>query len=231
MVGEDSSAYLGTRACADYVNDEVERLTLFVSALELATENDASFRSWFDHQIAETLLTRAVDGYLVYLGELLAMVYEANPNALPPEASIPGTLALELDDRDALARELAGRRVRALSRKGIHALNKPFAALHFPLFDSREERRAIERTLAQRDLIVHNRGIVDAAYRDRVRESRTPIGEPLPLGRLAVVDDSVMLVEAAVRVDRAAVQRWEFGSVEIRIGSGTAARQQSAGTF
>jgi hypothetical protein len=221
MAGNDP--YLGTRACAEYVSDEVERLTLFVNALELATEKDASFRSWFDRQIAETLLTRAVDGFLTYLAELLAMVYEANPHALPPEATIPGALALELDDRDALARELAGRRVRALSRKGIHALNKPFAALHFPLFDSRDERRAIDRTLAQRDLIVNSRGIVDAGYRERVRESRTSIGEPLPLRRLAVVDDSLMLVEAAVRVDRAAVERWEFDTVEIRIGSGRAA--------
>jgi hypothetical protein len=37
---------------------------LFVSALELARENDHSFRNWFDHQIAETLLMRAVDGLL-----------------------------------------------------------------------------------------------------------------------------------------------------------------------
>src|SRR3954447_4288666 len=222
MAGEHSVAYRGSPACAEYVNDEAERLTLFVNALELATEKDASFRSWFDRQIAETLLTRAVDGFLIYLAEILAMVYEANPQALPPEASIPGALALELDDRDALARELAGRRVRALSRKGVNALNKPFAALDSPLFSSREERRAIERTLAQRDLIVHNRGIVDAAYRDRVRASRTPIGKPLPLGRLSVGDDSVMLVGAAVRVDRAAVQRWGFDTVEIRVGSSRA---------
>src|SRR3954451_667264 len=222
MAGDDALDYRGTRACADYVSDEVERLTLFVSALELATEKDPSFRSWFDRQIAETLLTRAVDGFLTYLAELLAMVYEANPNALPAEASIPVSLALELDDRDALARELAGRRVRNLSRKGVDALNKPFSALHFPLFGSKDERRVIERTLAQRELIVHSRGVVDAAYLRRVPESGAAIGELLPLRRTATVDDSVMLVEAAVRVDRAAVERWEFDTVEIRIGSGRA---------
>src|SRR6266508_2616711 len=208
MLADDSSVYLGTRACADYVSDEAERLTLFISALELAQENDRSFRGWFDRQIAETLLTRAVDGFLTYLAELLAMVYEANPNALPAEASIPVSLALELDDRDALARELAGRRVRALSRKGVGALNKPFAALGFPLFGSNSERRAIQGALAQRDLIVHSRGVVGRAYLRKVPESRTAIGNPLPLKRSRAVDDSVMLVEAAVRVDQAAVRRW-----------------------
>jgi hypothetical protein len=219
MPAYDSSVHMGTRACADYVGDEAERLRLFVSALELAEENDRSFRRWFDRQIAENLLTRAVDGFLTYLAELLAMVYEANPNALPAEASIPVSLALELDDRDALARELAGRRVRALSRKGVDALNKPFASLGFPLFRSNRERRAIQGALAQRDLIVHSRGVVDRAYRRRVPDSRTAIGKPLPLKRTGAVDDSVMLVEAAVRVDQAAVQRWRFDTVEIHLGS------------
>jgi hypothetical protein len=217
----ESSVYLGTRACADYVSDEAEHLSLFVSALELADENDQSFRGWFDRQIAETLLTRAVDGFLIYLAELLAAVYESNPSALPAEANIPVSLALELEDRDELARELAGRRVRALSRKGVDALNRPFAALHFPLFRSREERMAIERVLAQRDLIVHSRGVVDRAYLRRVPASRTPVGEPLPLGRLTAVEDSLMLVEAAIRVDRGAVKRWGFETVPIRIGSAT----------
>jgi hypothetical protein len=215
----DPSIHFGTRACADYVSDEAERLKLFVSALELAHENDRSFRSWFDRQIAENLLTRAVDGFLTYLAEILAMVYEANPNALPAEASIPVSLALELDDRDALARELAGRRVRALSRKGVDALNKPFASLGFPVFRTNGERRAIQGVLAQRDLIVHSRGIVDRAYLRRVPECRTAIGKPLPLKRSAAVEDSVMLVEAAVRVDQAAVQRWRFDTVEIHLGS------------
>lgn len=215
----ESSIYLGTRACADYVGDEAERLRLFVSTLELAEEDDGNFRSWFDRQIAETLLTRAVDGFLIYLAELLAMVYEANPNALPAEANIPVSLALELEDRDELARELAGRRVRALSRKGVDALNRPFAALHFPVFRSREERMAIERVLAQRDLTVHSRGVVDRAYLRRVPASRTPVGESLPLRRLAAVEDSLMLVEAAIRVDRGAVRRWGFETVPIRIGS------------
>jgi hypothetical protein len=219
MPAGDSSVYFGTRACADYVSDEAERLKLFVSALELARENDYSFRNWFDRQIAETLLTRAVDGFLTYLAELLAMVYEANPNALPAEASIPVSLALELDDRDALARELAGRRVRALSRKGADALNKPFAALHFPVFRSKSERRAIESALAQRDLIVHSRGVVDRAYLRRVPECRTAIGEPLPLKRLEAVEDSLMLVDAAIRVDQAALERWRFDTVEIQLGS------------
>jgi hypothetical protein len=218
MAQLDPSIHFGTRACADYVSDEAERLELFVSALELAQENDDSFRGWFDRQIAENLLTRSVDGFLGYLAELLAMVYESNPDALPAEASIPVSLALELDDRDALARELAGRRVRALSRKGADSLNKPFASLGFPLYRSDAERRAIEGAIALRDLIVHSRGVVDRAYLRRVPECRTEIGEPLPIRRSAAVDDSVMLVEAAVRVDQAAVQGWRFDTVEIHLG-------------
>jgi hypothetical protein len=233
-----SVTYSGTLACADYVNDQAEQLTLFITALELAGDNGGppggvapqlaegpdshvTFRSWFDRQIAETLLTRAVDGYLTYLADLLALVYEANPKALPAEANIPVSLALELDDRDALVRELAGRRVRRLSRESIDALNRPFKALQFPLFRTEDERNAIERAIARRELIVHSRGIVDRAYQRRVPDSETPFGKPLALKRSWAVDDSVMLVEAAARVDQAAVQRWDFDNVEIRIGSST----------
>jgi hypothetical protein len=216
----DSVAYLGTNACANYVNDQRERLTWFVTALELAgEEDDLTFRSWFDRQIAETLLTRSVDGFLTYLAELLAMVYAANPNALPREANIPVSLALELDDRDALVRELAGRRVRRLSRKSIDALNRPFEALHFPLYRSNDERKALERAIAERDLFVHSRGIVDPAYLRRVPSSKISMGEQLMLKRSWAVDDSVMLVETAVRVDQAAVERWGFDTVGIQLGS------------
>jgi len=237
MPNPESVAYSGSRACADYVNDQTEQLTLFVTALELAMENDGlpdaaaaridgnpdphvSFRSWFDRQMAETLLTRAVDGFLTYLADVLAMVYEANPNALPTEANIPVSLALELDDRDALVRELAGRRVRRLSRKGIDALNRPFRALGFPLYRSEGERKSIERAIARRDLIVHSRGIVDRAYLRRVPGSnKAALGAPLPLRSSWAVDDSLMLVETAVRVDQAVVERWGFETVEIRVGS------------
>jgi hypothetical protein len=232
----ETSVYLGTRACADYVNDQTERLTLFVTALELAGENgefpaglegvtadspdpEVSFRNWFDGQMAETLLTRAVDGFLAYLADLLAMVYEANPNALPAEANIPVSLALELDDREALVRELAGRRVRRLSRKSVDALNRPFKALQFPVYRSEGERNALERALARRDLIVHSRGIVDRAYLRRVPSSKSPVGARLALKRSWAVDDSVRLAETAVRVDQAAVTGWEFDTVEIHLGS------------
>jgi hypothetical protein len=231
----ESTTHSCTRACADYVNNQTEQLTLFVTALELAAENGGppagvageitadgdphgSFRSWFDRQMAETLLTRAVDGFLTYLADLLAMVYEANPNALPREANIPVSLALDLDNRDALVRELAGRRVRALSRNSIDALNLPFKALHFPLFRSKEERNAIERVIAQRDLLVNSRGIVDHTYLRRVPNSKTPAGEPLIQKRSQAVDDTVMLVEAAVRVDRIAAESWDFETVEIQMG-------------
>jgi hypothetical protein len=234
----DSAIHLGTPACADYVNDETERLMLFVTALELAGNNNGlpggvaeeitgepvphgTFRGWFDRQIAETVLTRTVDGFLTYLADLLAMVYEANPNALPASANIPVSLALELDDRDALVRELAGRRIRRQSRQGIDALNRPFKALSFPLFRTERERKVIERAIAQRDLIVHSRGIVDRAYLRRVPGSKTRLGEPLALKRSWVVDDSVMLVETAVRVDEAAAERWGFDTVEIHMGSST----------
>ncbi len=230
------STFQGTQACADYVKDETEGLMLFVTALEFAEGNDRvppvvaaqiakepdpriSFRAWFDRQIAETLLTRTAEGFLAYLAGLLALVYEANPNALPREMNIPASLALELEDRGALTRELAGRRIRTLARKGIGALNRPFEALHFPLYRSTKERASIGRALAQRDLIVHSRGIVDRAYLRKVPGSRTPWGEPLPLTRSEAVDDSVMLMETAIRVDRAAVEGWKFDTVPIRAGS------------
>jgi hypothetical protein len=232
----ESSVYSGTPACADYVNDQAERLTMFVAALELAAESgeipagledaiadaadpELGFRSWFDRQMAETLLARAVDGFLTYLADMLAMVYEANPNALPAEANIPVSLALELDDREALVRELAGRRVRRLARKSADRLNKPFQALQFPLYRTEGGRNALERAFARRDVIVHSRGIVDSAYLRRVPGSKSQVGEPLTLKRSWAVDDAVMLVETAVRVDQAAVRGWDFETVEIHVGS------------
>jgi hypothetical protein len=219
MPDAGSSSYFGTRACADYVNDVTDRLTVFVTTLEMAGEDDTTFRGWFDRQVAESLLTGTVDGFLTYLADLLAMVYETSPNALPAEANIPVSLALELDDRVALARELAGRRVRHLARQGIDALKKPFNSMQFPLVRSAEEGEAIERALAQRELVIHSRGIVDRAYLRRVPDARATLGEELEVGRREAVEDVLELVEAAIRVDQAAVEQWGFDTVEILLGA------------
>jgi hypothetical protein len=235
MEAVETSTYQGTRACADYVRDIAGRLRFFVTALELAEDEErlpaeameglaedpdsfVDFRGWYDRQVAETLLTRAADGFLAYLGEILALVYEANPNALPGEANIPVSLGPERQNRGTLVRELAARRVRNLSRKGFDALNQPFRVLRFPLYRTGAERDAIARVLAQRDLIVHSRGVVDRAYRRRVPGSRTPIGVPLALTRTGAVDDALMLMRTAVRVDRAVIRAWGFDTTEIRLG-------------
>jgi hypothetical protein len=208
-----------TRAYADYVDDQTERLEVFVAALELAEDQEASFRAWFDRQAAETLLTRSVDGFLSYLGEILALVYEANPDALPSDAGIPVTLAPELQNRGAVVREMTARRVRNLSRKGIESLNRPFKILGFPLCRSEGERRELGRVVAQRDLIVHSRGVVDRSFRRRVPGSTTPIGETLPLSRSGAVEDSLLLTGVAGDIDRAAMERWNFDPVEPSVGS------------
>ena len=45
------------------------------------------------------------------------------------------------------------------------------------------------------------------------------MGMPLPLTRSGAVDDSLRLMETAVRVDGAAVERWGFDTAEIHLGS------------
>jgi hypothetical protein len=134
----------------------------------------------------EMAYCRAVDNFLAYVSSLLAEVFSTRPETLHSAGSIPVSLVLEHATRDDLVRALAEQHVDRLGYLGLRKLRDDLKGkLGFDLFPEAFDN-AVE-IVEIRNLIVHNRGVVNRTFLKRVPWSNAQLGDALTFG----VDDAV----------------------------------------
>jgi hypothetical protein len=130
--------------------------------------------------MTEMALCRAVDNYIIYLTELLSLVFRAHPESLRSGEEVRLDLVLRHATRASLIKSLIERKVNQLSYQGMRDLAQYLSKrLNFELF---QEQDALERAILlveMRNAIVHNRGIVNETFVRRVAPSLVPHGKQL----------------------------------------------------
>lgn len=207
----------GTAPCQRFF-DDVSTLVSFtiylgqVTARGGSTQPDAAeiFRSLgaFAPLIHETVLTRAVDAFEIYLRDLFALIFTTRPETLRSNEQIKVGDVLQQTSMDDVVKFLAERRVNRLAYAGLRDVADELeASLNLRLFDAEDQlRRAIEIVEA-RNLIVHNRGIVNAQYRRRVGADRQ-LGDRLDLDTTFVFGSIEFLARACADIDTRAVEKF-----------------------
>jgi hypothetical protein len=121
---------------------------------------------------------RMVDLYLVYVAELLGLIFRSKPEALKSSETITIASILEYSTFDDLIEHITERRVLELSYKGVSALNDYLKQrLGFELFDNEEELKRTIRIVELRNLLVHNRGAVNRIFLSRVPDAPEKLGQ------------------------------------------------------
>jgi hypothetical protein len=139
---------------------------------------------------------RGVDNFLTFLSELLALLFRERPETLrSSEQQVKVAFVLQHNSMEELTEALGERRVEQLAYAGMRELaDRLDDQLGFQLFETEDElRRAIE-FIEARNLIVHNRGIVNRTYISRVPWKRAELGERVTLGD--VVENLLWLRES-----------------------------------
>lgn len=163
----------------------------------------------FTHLIFEMLVTRAVDSYLTYVSDLLSTVFRARPEMLRSNEQVRVEFVLQHGTMDDLVNALAERRVERLAFAGMRELASNLRdALGFDLFASDDELEHAVRVIEDRNLIVHNRAVVNRTYVRRVPDADTGVGERLTFEFEGVFRDIEFLAEAAVHADARAATKW-----------------------
>jgi hypothetical protein len=156
----------------------------------------------------EMLLNRFVDNFLTYVAQLLALAFKTRPDMLKSNEKVEVGFVLEHRTTDELTEALADRRVERLSYQGLEALAADLrTGLGFELIPDETRFQSAVELVEMRNLLVHNRGIVNRRYRGRVAGA-PPLGEHLRLTSDIVVDGLQLLTECATDIDRRAVAKW-----------------------
>jgi hypothetical protein len=196
---------LAVRRLLQDATDEEARRKLEERKADPATEH---FRSFLP-LIIETVVTRSVDNFLTYISELLELVFVTRPETLHSDQKIAVTEVLRYATREELIEALAERRVERLAYQGLSDLTDDLEArLGFKFFTSDDDFQTAVRTIAWRNLIVHNRAVVNNTFLRRVSSCKQKVGDRLRL----TVDDAFAGIQSLARAvgdaDVRAADKW-----------------------
>lgn len=142
----------------------------------------------------QMFLSRAVDSFLLYLTEMLLLMYKTKLGALPAaETGIEEFIGLMTEQY-----------VERTSMGGTQKLITDFkTTFNFRLFPSQGvvTSSEVDRVIARRNVIVHNRGIANRYYLRNVPTQGLRIGDPIPFVWEDVRADVLVLLRAVLDID------------------------------
>jgi hypothetical protein len=160
--------------------------------------------------VAEMLVCRIVDNFLAYVAGLLTEIFKHRPEALRSKETVTWEFVLGFEDPVALRNALAEIKVDRLAYAGVAELSKKLDDdLSLVLFEP-DELPKIARAVEIRNLVVHNRGVVNERAVKKAPALAPHLGTRLPLG-----DDSAMEVRELVhrivrRTDARAIRKFSL---------------------
>lgn len=126
----------------------------------------------------ELIMCRAVDNYLTYLTQLITIVLQANPEMLKSSETITLQELLSHESLEQVIHHVVERKVNELSYKGIRDLYDYLKQRYgIDLFKDAEDLETTAKYVEMRNVITHNRGIINQQFIKRLKEKMDYIGQ------------------------------------------------------
>jgi hypothetical protein len=124
----------------------------------------------FEQILLQMVYARAVDDFLTYLSELVSLIFKTRPETLRSnEQRIPLERILQYSSMDDLVNALTEERIMALAYQGMAQLSDDLdKRLKFALFETPALASEAVHTVEIRNLVVHNRAIVNNTFLSRL---------------------------------------------------------------
>jgi len=170
----------------------------------------------------EMLATRAVDNFLQYMADIILVVLRKQPDILKTrKQSVTIEQLLQYSSIQDLVDDLVDDKVSSLSYKGFENLIEWCEEKGIPIGGSTAERATVVELVATRNIIAHNRGVVDARYHRAVLSPAFEIGQVRRLNASWVRQEMSVLHKVVTKTD--ALVTTKFGvpiqSVEPAVGA------------
>ena len=148
-----------------------------------------------------------MDNFLAFISDLLAVIYRNCPEALKSSESIKLEVVLSHSSMETLIQELVERRVNQLSYQGVRELAGYIEdRLGLKLFANSEEIERAAEIIDARNLIVHNRGVVNRLYQEKHPASK--LGSRLRFSVEKTFSDLEFLFLTVCNADKCAIQKF-----------------------
>lgn len=166
--------------------------------------------------LLEMFLARAVDNFQRYLVEMLRETLRKQPAILKSrENSLSLETVLGFTSIDELIHQVIERKVSSLAYQGFMELQEWAADKGIPLRSS--NAMAITELIATRNLIVHNRCIVDEKYLRVVKESALKVGDIRAIEVGDFMNALELLLQAVQEIDAAVASKFNLDLVPVEL--------------
>jgi len=127
-------------------------------------------------------LCKAIDASLTYITDALRAIYRTKPDALRSSEKVDVNFIMEHSSMDELISAILERRVYELSYKSIDDLSGELSKkLGVGLFLDDQQKEEAVRLVGIRNLLVHNRGIVNEKFKRDNPKSSEKVGNSVRL--------------------------------------------------
>ena len=172
----------------------------------------------FKHFILEMALCRAVDNYLCYMSDLLAIIIMKRPEILRSSEIVKLDFILGFSDMKALISDLAEKKVNHLSYQGMRDLYTYMnEKLGFQIFQDEDQKERAVKIIEIRNLIVHARGIVTKIFKHKVPNFNLKLGKKIELSVTQTFNDVNFFSECVLYADEVAIKKFKLPGIKRKI--------------
>ena len=170
----------------------------------------------YEEMHKQMVLCRGVDNYLAYLTELIGLIFSLKPEIMKSNEQVTYKSILEHSTMDGLIDWLIEEKVTKLSHLGVAGLAGYTAErLKLDLFTDTNVEKQVGMLVEVRNVIVHNRGIVNRLFLNRVPDWQGKEGEAIVVKDKNIRHLLTFLAAAAGDIDERAKDKFGLPSCEI----------------
>jgi hypothetical protein len=190
-------------------SDPAERLR-FEEMLENAGRSAVGRLATYEDLFLEMLFSRGVDNFLTYVADVLALILGTRPEMLRSKEEVRLEEVLAHDTMEDLVAFLVDRRVERLAFRGLRELGDDVSQKYaLALFADEAELARAADAVEIRNLIVHNRAVINRRFLSRVSNLMGQLGQRVHLTVDMTFGELDFLGTAVGRIDGEA--REKFG--------------------
>jgi hypothetical protein len=165
---------------------------------------------------SQMILCRFVDSYLCYISGIVSLIFQTKPETLKSSEKVEVSRLLEYQTMEELISALVDEKVTKLSYKSIQDVSSFLAErLGFSILEDANSMSTAIRIITTRNLVVHNRAIMNRFAAARVQEFTDRVGERILLNPKQLAEDLEFLCESIRDIDRRAITKFDLPAGEM----------------
>ena len=219
-----------TKAALRFASEHSRLLDFHVFFMEAVTDRlvekskgDANQLAAFqaelqDHRslLVEVVICRVADNFLSFISDLLAMIYQFQPDMLKSSEQERIDFILKFESMEELRVALAEKRVERLAYLGLRDLADYLSSkMGFELFSDNSDLERAALIVEYRNLFVHNRGVISSTSARRYKEMREHIGKRVTVQTEYVRELRQFLENAVIDIDIRASKKFSLPVVSL----------------